>query len=433
MESMNPHPFLCVSFLFSSLMRQLSTQPLSFLAHLLGLPEEGGFLYRLRQKGWATDVSAQSLPLGRYFIQFEIIIALTKQGELCHHSTVDLFFEFLEHLLRDFKYHVYHDFRTWTKYEFHYMNKLSPLDTTAKLAHNLRFYESEKALMGANHLGSYAWEELQCVLMRFERCNAVCILCSNTLDGLTKQEPCLGTKFEIEERTVKKEFCDEHDGESNEGNAESYENTGGKNFWLILPPRLHASYTHFDALLLMQKKFLLLLPNTSSPPLAINALKTEIGAGNRTVDRLAPIKNRGEEARGFFHLNSLGKIFVFSSGPWSLPPLCATYSFYISIKQLQGAANQVALDIICTVLATQRRALERFWLLSNAQMSSKRTEFGLRVTFRGFYDHFKPLLDELLTCIKKTFLSVLCEKEFELHKTELLERRKNSSDVLLWR
>ena len=140
---------LLLSFAMPSIDQYYRQKPESLLAYLLGYEGKGSILSLLKQKQWATALTAGSGINGSNFKDFNISIALTPLGEQHIDDITEVIFSYLK-LLSDkpLSPHYYREKQAIAALSFTYQEKLSPIDTVSQLVINMQHYPEQDYIFG---------------------------------------------------------------------------------------------------------------------------------------------------------------------------------------------------------------------------------------------------------------------------------------------
>jgi len=140
-------------FQLPSLDEHYSSRPDEYLSHLIGHEGSGSILALLKEKGWASDLSAgvadEGCSKNSLVYIFSIDIMLTEQG-LCHQMEVaGLVFQYLAMLRsHDPQEWVFREIQAMSELKFMYFEEEDPADYTVKLATGLLKYAPEHCVSG---------------------------------------------------------------------------------------------------------------------------------------------------------------------------------------------------------------------------------------------------------------------------------------------
>ncbi|RUO25242.1 peptidase M16 [Aliidiomarina minuta] len=140
---------LILSFPFPSINDDYPYKTTSFLAHILGYEGQGSICAELRQRGWATALSAGGGVSGSNFKDFNFNIQLTENGLEQIDEVICLIFNGIalvkEHGL---KKHYYAERQQMIGLAFRFQEGIRTLDLASQLAINMLHYEPEHSITG---------------------------------------------------------------------------------------------------------------------------------------------------------------------------------------------------------------------------------------------------------------------------------------------
>lgn len=124
-------------------------KPFGYIAHMLGHEGEGSLFALLKQLGWAERLSAGIGLENRHDGFFHITIDLTEVGVKARSQIPTLIFHMIGQLeQRGIKDWRYEELTKMAQINFHFQDKLPPVETVRKLARALHDYQSEDVLRG---------------------------------------------------------------------------------------------------------------------------------------------------------------------------------------------------------------------------------------------------------------------------------------------
>jgi len=140
-------------FQLPSLEDHYSSKPDEYLSHLIGHEGKGSVLALLKEKGWASDLSAgvaeEGCSKNSLAYMFSIDIMLTEQGLFHHMEIVGLIFQYLAMLRsHDPQEWVFREIQSMSDLKFMYFEEEDPADYTVRLAAGLNKYAAEHCVSG---------------------------------------------------------------------------------------------------------------------------------------------------------------------------------------------------------------------------------------------------------------------------------------------
>ncbi|CAH9102787.1 unnamed protein product, partial [Cuscuta europaea] len=177
--------------------------PISYISHLIGHEGEGSLFYSLKKLGWATSLWASESGRCRFFSFFEVYIELTDVGHDHFEEVVGLLFKYI-HLLQEngvCKW-IFEELSAISETDFHYQDKISPIDYAVCIASNMRDYPPKDWLVGSSLLSNFSPEIIGTILNELTPHNVRIFWQSQNFEGHTNStEPWYGTAYSSEKLT----------------------------------------------------------------------------------------------------------------------------------------------------------------------------------------------------------------------------------------
>lgn len=140
---------LILSFPFPSINDDYPYKTTSFLAHILGYEGQGSICAALRERGWATALSAGGGVSGSNFKDFNFNIQLTESGLEQIDEVIRLIFNGIALVkAQGLKKHYYAERQQMIGLAFRFQEGIRTLDLAAQLAINMLHYEPEHSITG---------------------------------------------------------------------------------------------------------------------------------------------------------------------------------------------------------------------------------------------------------------------------------------------
>lgn len=188
---------LSLSFPLPSVQSHWRNKPLYYISSLIGYEGQGSLLSELKQRGWATALSASAgldLPEGS---TFQTNISLTPEGLAQVDQVTALFFRYIE-LLREqgVKGSLYQEERQLNEIQFRFQERSEPIHYVGQLARQLQQYPAEEVVRAPYLLEQLDAPLLQQLLADIKPDNMLMTLASK---GLTtdRKDPWYNTSYRL--------------------------------------------------------------------------------------------------------------------------------------------------------------------------------------------------------------------------------------------
>eukprot|EP01124_Arcella_intermedia_P015225 TRINITY_DN21730_c0_g1_i1.p1 TRINITY_DN21730_c0_g1~~TRINITY_DN21730_c0_g1_i1.p1 ORF type:complete len:1006 (+),score=214.72 TRINITY_DN21730_c0_g1_i1:287-3019(+) len=134
---------------FPSFKKHYLSKPSEYFSHLLGHESEGSIYALLKEKGWATSLSAGCTAKNDHFELFKIDIELTEEGFKQREEVISIVYEYV-HLLRESEPEewIFEETKKLNEIKFRFLSKQSPYSYCETLSSNMQDYPPEHYLMG---------------------------------------------------------------------------------------------------------------------------------------------------------------------------------------------------------------------------------------------------------------------------------------------
>ncbi|GLT96209.1 hypothetical protein SLE2022_138520 [Rubroshorea leprosula] len=178
--------------------------PCSYLGHLIGHGGEGSLFYILKKLGWATGLSADGDEWTFEFSFFEVVIDLTYAGHDHMQDIVGLLFKYIQLLQQSgvCKW-IFDELSTACQTDFHYQDKIHPVEYVVNIALEMRRYPPKDWLVGSSMPSNFNQGIIQMVLNELSPDKVRIFWESKKFEGLTDMvEPWYGTAYSIEKVTT---------------------------------------------------------------------------------------------------------------------------------------------------------------------------------------------------------------------------------------
>ncbi|CAN1125048.1 Insulin-degrading enzyme-like 1, peroxisomal [Linum perenne] len=177
--------------------------PARYLGHLVGHEAEGSVFYVLKTLGWATGLSAGEGDSTKEFSFFEVAIDLTNAGHDHMQDVVGLLFRYIQLLQQSgvCKW-IFDELAAVCQTEFHYQDKIPPIDYTVRIASNMQKYPPADWLVGSSLPSNFNPSTIQMYLDQLSQDNVRIFWVSKTFEGEANMvEPWYGTAYGIDKIT----------------------------------------------------------------------------------------------------------------------------------------------------------------------------------------------------------------------------------------
>jgi insulysin len=147
---------ILLSFPIEDLSQHYESKPAYYLAYLISHKGRGSILADLKEKGWATSVSAGSQKGGSGFMFFDIIVDLTTEGEGYVNEVIETIFSFLALLKKKGPQQwIFEELAVLMRTEFQFADRVHNVDYVEYLSTMLHLYPHKKVLSGCHLLSQY--------------------------------------------------------------------------------------------------------------------------------------------------------------------------------------------------------------------------------------------------------------------------------------
>nr|GLL36597.1 Zinc-metallopeptidase, peroxisomal [Ipomoea trifida] len=177
--------------------------PLSYLSHLIGHEGEGSLYYSLKKLGWATSLWASESGRSHLFSFFEVYIDLTDVGHDHVQEIVGLLFKYISLLQEKGACQwIFEELSAMSETDFHYRDKIPPIDYVVRVASNMQDYPPKDWLVGSSLLSKFNPKIIETVLNELTPYNVRIFWQSPKFEGHTNcTEPWYGTAYSTEKVT----------------------------------------------------------------------------------------------------------------------------------------------------------------------------------------------------------------------------------------
>jgi len=182
-ESLHGHKKLHICFPLGSTLSHYQSKPLSYINQLLGHEGEGSLLTLLKQKCWATALSAGSGQSGSNFKDYNLIVGLTPEGFEHINEIVNYSLQYIkligEQGLQAWRYEEKQRFLAQA---FSYQEKISALKNVSHLAQNLHIYPTEHVIYGDYMMSGFNPKDVELFLSQMSIDNMRLMISAPNLD-----------------------------------------------------------------------------------------------------------------------------------------------------------------------------------------------------------------------------------------------------------
>ncbi|GLT29358.1 hypothetical protein SLA2020_042300 [Shorea laevis] len=178
--------------------------PCRYLGHLIGHEGEGSLFYFLKKLGWATGLYAGKGDGTLEFSFFQVVIDLTDAGHDHMQNIVGLLFKNIQLLQQSgvCKW-IFDELSAVCETDFHYQDKVHPIDYVVNIALKMRMYPPKDWLVGSSMPSNFNQGIIQMVLNELSPDKVRIFWVSKKFGGCTDMvEPWYGTAYSIEKVTT---------------------------------------------------------------------------------------------------------------------------------------------------------------------------------------------------------------------------------------
>ena len=148
-ESLMGHKKLYLSFALPSVAPYYQSKPLSYISQLLGDEGAGSLLVALKNKGWATGLSAGSGQSGNNYKDYNIIIGLTRAGFQQITEIVEYCLQYIQLILtQGLQAWRHEEKQRFLAQAFRYQEKVAAIKNVSHLSQNMQLYPPEHTIYG---------------------------------------------------------------------------------------------------------------------------------------------------------------------------------------------------------------------------------------------------------------------------------------------
>ncbi|KAK3446693.1 hypothetical protein EUGRSUZ_A02355 [Eucalyptus grandis] len=173
--------------------------PCQYLGHLIGHQGEGSLFYVLKTLGWATSLFAGEGESCWEFAFFTVQIDLTDAGHEHMQDVIGLLFKYIILLQQSgvCKW-IFDELSALCETEFHYQDKIPPIDYVVCVASNMEIYPPEHWIVGSSMPCEFNPGTIQMVLDKLSPDNVRIFWESKSFEGATDMvEPWYGTAYSM--------------------------------------------------------------------------------------------------------------------------------------------------------------------------------------------------------------------------------------------
>ncbi|CAI0374959.1 unnamed protein product [Linum tenue] len=174
--------------------------PARYLGHLIGHEAEGSVFYVLKTLGWATSLSAGEGDGTKEFSFFNVSIDLTDAGHEHMQDVVGLLFKYILLLQQSgvCKW-IFDELAAVCQTEFHYQDKIPPIDYVVRISSHMQKYPPEDWLVGSSLPSNFNPGTIQMFLDQLSQESVRIFWISKNFEGEANMvEPWYGTAYSIE-------------------------------------------------------------------------------------------------------------------------------------------------------------------------------------------------------------------------------------------
>ncbi|XP_022766682.1 insulin-degrading enzyme-like 1, peroxisomal isoform X2 [Durio zibethinus] len=178
--------------------------PCKYLGHVIRHKGEGSVYHILKTLGWAMQLFADENEITSEFSFFTVAVDLTEDGHEHMQDIVGLLFKYIKFLResgickREFE-----ELSTVCEINFHYQDKIPPIDYVKEIASRMQKYPPKDWLVGSSLPSNFNPDLMQMILRELSPENVRIFWESKKLDGETdKVEPWYGTPYSVERVTT---------------------------------------------------------------------------------------------------------------------------------------------------------------------------------------------------------------------------------------
>lgn len=179
------------------------TKPNGYFSHLVGHESKGSIIYYLKQKGWATDLSAGAMTVCQGTSNFYIEFQLTPKGFENWQEIIVITFQYLNFITNDEPQKwIWDEIEEMSQVNFKFKQKMEASKTVSTLSNKLyKFDEYIPAsyLLSSAIVRKFDPEAIKRFGSYFTPENLRITLASQLLTGLNKQEKWYGTEYEYDD------------------------------------------------------------------------------------------------------------------------------------------------------------------------------------------------------------------------------------------
>ncbi|CAN6454673.1 unnamed protein product [Victoria cruziana] len=177
--------------------------PCTYLGHLIGHEGEGSLFSLLKKLGWATSLAAGEGDWSFEYSFFMVAIDLTDSGHEHMEDIVGLIFKYISLLKSSgVKEWIFDEIRAIRETEFHFKDKIRPIDYVARVASNMRLYPPHDWLVGSSLPSKFCPDTIYMILNDLTPHNLRIFWESKNFKGHTDMvEPWYKTEFSVEKIT----------------------------------------------------------------------------------------------------------------------------------------------------------------------------------------------------------------------------------------
>ncbi|KAF8043973.1 hypothetical protein BT93_A2068 [Corymbia citriodora subsp. variegata] len=179
--------------------RHYKEGPCRYLGHLIGHQGEGSLFHVLKTLGWATSLFAGEWESCWEFAFFMVKIDLTDAGHEHVQDIVGLLFKYISLLKQSgvCKW-IFDELSALCETEFHYQDKIPPIDYVVGVASDMEIYPPEDWIVGSSLPYEFNPGTIQMVLDEFSPDNVRIFWESKSFEGSTDMvEPWYGTAYSM--------------------------------------------------------------------------------------------------------------------------------------------------------------------------------------------------------------------------------------------